>query len=193
MPEAALPVVVIDDGGLPALVSALMVNEPAATHIWCISSNPRGVHVSQYRTGRLAFASFTRGVAESPLPEMLLASLRFAVEINAHSVVWPFFSSVDVERMSLAACRVRLVEELIALETPANSALPRLETPLLDLDPPRICDLAVDMGAPIDARNVWWCETQGPRVCGRCDECRRWQSALAAPRCWERDSAVAGA
>jgi hypothetical protein len=185
MADAARSVLVLDDGGVPSLVGALLVDEPSAVHVRFVGRSPRARAISKRRSERLAFAGWYDAGPSKSASELLLAALREARRIAAPQVVWPEFASEDLDRMSLAISRVRLIEDLAALDCPPDAAPPHIETPLLDLDARRICDLAVDLDAPLDAESVWWCDAAGSRVCGQCEACRLWQTAIAGPRAWE--------
>lgn len=190
MADTARSVLVLDDGGVPALVSALLVDDPSAVHVRFVGRSPRAKAISKLRSERLAFAGWYDAGPSNSATELLLAALREARRIAAEQVVWPEFASDDLDRLSLAISRVRLVDDLAALDCPPDAQPPHVETPLIDLDARRICDLAVDLDAPLDAESVWWCESTGPRVCGQCEACRLWQAAIAAPRAWERAEAA---
>ncbi len=59
----------------------------------------------------------------------------------------------------------------------------RVESPTAALDKKDIVALGRKLGAPIE--RIWSCYRSGPRMCGRCESCRRLKRALSAASCLE--------
>ncbi len=185
------PALVIDDGGVAALVVCCVAPEPA--RVTPFAAPPAGasagnrIDASKRRAGLLGLAEpvVREGtgseLSEDPFAEttaILLDAGRLAGRFGLSSVVWPVHLGIDLDAMERELARARLVERLVSLDAPAGTAAEslRIETPLLDLTPEQIAALARDLDAPLEA--AWWCHKAGPAPCGRCGSCRRWESAL---------------
>lgn len=185
------PALVIDDGGVAALVVCCVAAEP--TRVTPFAAPPGGasagnrIDASKRRAGLLGLAETVvregtgSELSEDPFAEttaILLDAGRLAGRLGLTTIVWPVHLGIDLDAMERELARARLVERLVCLDAPGGAAATglRIETPLLDLTHEQIASLARDLDAPLDA--AWWCLKAGPAPCGRCGSCRRWEAAL---------------
>ncbi|RMH25994.1 MAG: hypothetical protein D6693_07940 [Planctomycetota bacterium] len=191
MPQRAEPVLVIADGGLPSLVTMLMLDEPArgialftgaGADDSALRRRATDLHVELAGLDRVdepalapdALAPLAGGLGESA---MLLAAIADAAERRCREVHWPRTADGDLDAMADAADRALLVERLGVIESARTGSLDvSLVTPLLDLDDQQIAELAADLAAP-----VWSCWWALPEAADRADASReraRWAERL---------------
>lgn len=106
------------------------------------------------------------------LPRTLLEILDGVLAANQEEhVVWPVRCGADAEQVASAIETAQHLARAAALQegTPACTIL----TPIIDLDPAQMLELAFDLGAPLAA--AWPCEGSGPSPCGRCESCNQWR------------------
>ncbi|TVQ61327.1 MAG: hypothetical protein EA379_06675 [Phycisphaerales bacterium] len=173
------PTLLIDDGGLGALVVSMTVDDPAL--LTPLVSPRRAADADAVRRavakraealgmGSPILAAGSPGSHDGPLwtPRALLAAMDAAAAGGFHAVVWPVHRGSDLDALMHTADLTRLVGALTLLELGAEA--PRLETPLLDLTDEQIAELAIDADAPLDAG--WWLA----------DDATRWAAAFDAAR-----------
>ena len=197
-------VMVIDDGGVAALVACCLCSDPARVTPYAAPgpgpSAPSRLEAVKRRAELLGLGDPVLAPraprekpSDSPSPsgetderalatDLLLQAGRESVRRGLRRLVWPVSCGADLEDMEREIERARLVERLVNLDAPlgdGSSAL-RLETPLIDLTDRQIAELATDLDAPLDV--AWWCRKDGPAPCGRCGGCHRWEAALGQAR-----------
>lgn len=181
-------VLIISDGGLPALVSCMLAINPEAVAIWVPPEGSPGLDHPAARIGsqhraaveRQADLLGLRGVdlgaplnwplesdsdGESdvhilPTSALLLLAVTEARRLGCSDVVWPVVCGADLDELATAAERARLVSRLSMLpaqQGKTRSGAPgliRIRTPLADLTPQQVAELALDLDAPI--QTCWW-------------------------------------
>jgi hypothetical protein len=187
------PALVIDDGGVAALVACCLATEPS--RVTPFAAPPAGpgagsrIDASLRRADLLGMSkAIVRSAGDTPSEDpfaettaLLLDAGRQGVRMGVGVVIWPVHLGIDVDAMERELARARLVERLVSLDAPGGLDSPslRIETPLLDLGDDQLGALARDLDAPLDT--AWWCVNGGAAPCGRCGSCRRWESALNTP------------
>ena len=181
-------VLIISDGGLPALVSCMLAINPEGVVIWSPPQGSPGLDHPAARIGpqhraaveRQADLLGLRGVefgaplnwpaeAESPedgdlhtLPTsaLLMMAAEEARRLGCSDVVWPVVCGADLDELATAAERARLVSRLTMLpphQGRTRAGVPgliRIRTPLADLTPLQVAELALDLDAPV--QTCWW-------------------------------------
>lgn len=105
------------------------------------------------------------GTPGLPTDAMLLLALDAAARLECDVVLWPVACGDDLDHLAGAAERGLLLSRLRELADPARSERSRpaervsLRTPLADLTPSQVAELALDLDAPL--RTCWWAEA-GP-------------------------------
>lgn len=179
---------IISDGGLPALVSCMLAINPEGVVIWSPPQGSPGLDHPGARIGpqhraaveRQADLLGLRGVefgaplnwpseasaAEEddvhtlPTSALLMLATAEARRLGCDDVVWPVVCGSDLDELASAAERARLVSRLSMLPThqgKTRSGVPgliRIRTPLADLTPLQVAELALDLDAPI--QTCWW-------------------------------------
>lgn len=188
------PALVIDDGGVAALVACCLATQPSRVTPYAAPAAGPGaqcrIEAVKRRADLLGLSKPTFRPAgdtpsEDPFAETTLCLLdagREALRRGLSIVVWPVHLGVDVDAMERELARARLVERLVSLDAPGglDGGVVRIETPLLDLADDQIAALAQDLDAPLDT--AWWCVKGGAAPCGRCGSCRRWEGVLSGVR-----------
>lgn len=179
---------IISDGGLPALVSCMLAINPEAVAVWVPPQDAPGLDHPAARIGSLHRAAVERqadllglrGVGAAPalqwpaeadsgsepdlhsLPTsaMLMLAVSEARRLGCSDLVWPVVCGADLDELATAAERARLVSRLSMLPTHqgrSRSGAPgliRVRTPLADLTPQQVAELALDLDAPV--QTCWW-------------------------------------
>lgn len=184
------PALVIDDGGLAALVACMICPDPQAVLVWVPplagTQAPRRLRAVRRHADLLDLRDVIEApplpdVARQPRsgpaflaePRLLLAAAAEALSARCARLVWPVHCGESLDDMALAADRARLINHLVDLEAGEGAPL-TVETPLLDLTDAQLAELALDLDAPLDACR--WCEADADEACGRCAACRKWGS-----------------
>lgn len=158
-------VLVINDGGLPALVASMIELERAAVLAWLppgIDEQARGLVREQ--ADLLSYENVVASQASAERPAaaiagglgasvMLLRAMADGVASECDRVVWPIVSGGDLDEMNISMERASLAGQLACVDLAAASAGaisagPDLVTPLLDLTPAQVLELADDLGVP---------------------------------------------
>ncbi len=180
------PALVIDDGGVAALVTCCLAGEPSRLTPFIASGSAEDAEsradAVKRKADLLGLATpverSSGEASDDPRIEttaLLLDAGREALRLGLSTIVWPVHLGIDLDAMERALDRARLVERLVTLDSPPGAEL-RIETPLLDLSDAQIAELARDLDAPLET--AWWCRKSGPAPCGRCGSCRRWEAVL---------------
>lgn len=179
-PPAGTETLIIDDGGVGALLACMLSETPGRVVAWHpVTTAPApesrrrsvGVHAEWLELGGME-ASAALGSEE---PEaLLLPALRRGAVLGVTEVVWPVHVGEDVEAMLRESERGRLARRLVWLDLPHPP--PSIRTPLLDLTDDQIAELLRDLRAPLGG--AWWCWWEGDAPCGRCEGCERWNGRL---------------
>ena len=101
-----------------------------------------------------------------------------AAEARKHrcgKLIWPTHGNQDYNYISEALERKILLNHIIDLNNEGLEKL-TLDTPFLDLSDNEIVDIALRSDAPI--KTAWWCDHDGDKNCGGCDQCNRWRKAF---------------
>lgn len=177
------PILIIHDGGLPALVACLMVPNLSDVIAWI---PPAGSSLRSAGADPVSQAAFVRQQADllgfgkvvTPTPETagpsehhrvfeqsrtLLRAAADAAALGCRRVVWPVVAGDRAQDLLELSERAALVNRLLWLAEAARTTdpgaappAPRLETPFIDLTPAQIADAAKDLDAPLAA--CWWTE-----------------------------------
>lgn len=212
-------VLIISDGGLPALVSCMLAINPEAVVVWAPPpgspglDHPSAIVGAEHRASveRQADLLGLRGVESSPaipwpcgdintqsphapssLPTaaLLLLATTEAHRLGCSDVIWPVVCGHDLDELATAAERARLVSRLtmlppqqgrVRLESPG---FVRVRTPLADLTPQQVAELALDLDAP--THTCWWLASEGRPLSAQPSE-RPSQAPKASPT-WVGDS-----
>lgn len=207
-------VLIISDGGLPALVSCMLAINPEAVAVWVPPIGAAGLDHAAARIGpqhraaaeRQADLLGLRGVEVSaPMPwpsegdadhqadqaavptsAILLLATAEARRLGCSDLIWPVVCGGDLDELASAAERARLVSRLSMLpghQGRSRSGVPgliRIRTPLADLTPQQVAELALDLDAP--TQTCWWqpgAQTNAPAEAG---------SSAGGPPVWVGDS-----
>lgn len=176
--DASEKALIIDDGGLTALLATLLAPDPGRVVLWTPPMD--GAKVEETfalvrRKGETLGCETAEcgGRADNPggrfhVARMLLSACEVALKARCGVVVWPANRGDRVDDMAAMADRARLVGFLADLET--SGAGPRLETPFLDMTDAQVLMLAEDADAP--SGEGWLTD----------EEAARWAEAAKAPR-----------
>lgn len=174
-------VLLISDGGLPALVSCLLAINPEAVVAWTPPDGSPGLDHAAARIGAAhrraverqadllglrgveaagagAWGQHSHGMASAA---MLLLATEEAQRLGCSDVIWPVVCGADLDELATSAERARLVSRLTmlprvqgAVRSGGAPTLIRIRTPLADLTPIQVAELAMDLDAPI--QTCWW-------------------------------------
>ncbi len=172
-------VLVICDGGIPSLVCCMLALNPEAVVAWLAPAGSEGVDHSPValigaprRSAVEAQADLLglRGVEIAPMMvwdgddfptiPMLLLATQVAARLGCSDVVWPIVSGPNLDELASATEQARLVSRLTMLPPIRGQArsgrgsLIRVHTPLADLTPQQVAELALDLDAPVNT--CWW-------------------------------------
>ncbi len=157
----------IDVGGLSTTIACLTLDDPEETILWAPS--PAGANlmpggglasqatrmkkiVETFGLAGLLVAEPVAGADTTPVDTALtiLSACRDAIAAGCRTVVWPAHMGDDMDSLSRANDRVRLISGLLVAETPgaARNKRLRIETPFLDFTDERLRELAEDLRAP---------------------------------------------
>ena len=195
----------ICDGGMASLVAVGLLESRDRVVIWippagsaCLDAE--GVVVGPAHTDaaerfaelfaleqadRLDAPHAERGAAHTPTSFTLWHACKHALRSGCTTIVWPVLVGPLPDR--LYACRetAHLTARLAWLSDPLRSgdatpeAAPQILTPLADLSPKQVAELALDLDLPTDA--VWWSRSAN-RVAGSPAEVEQaraiWEPAL---------------
>ncbi len=146
------PVLVINDGTLPALLVSLMTPNAAKVTAWV----PLGGDVTSVRRQReaLGYGAIVDSDESPDVSAMLLAAVHEAANRGVVRVLWPVYHGTDLDGLYETAERAALVTRLAALDrlgsmvdtgTPMS---PEVEYPFADLGVLELAELAVDLDVP---------------------------------------------
>lgn len=182
---SAEPILIIHDGGLPALVACLMVPDFSDVIAWVppAGSSLRGVgadHIAQSAFVRQQADLLGFGRVLTPAgpgetdadagahrvfeqPRTLLRAAADATALGCRRWVWPIVAGDRAQDLLEFSERAALINRLLWLAEAARTtdpgaapSPPRLETPFIDLTPAQVADAARDLDAPLAA--CWWTE-----------------------------------
>jgi hypothetical protein len=88
-------------------------------------------------------------------------------------LAWPVRCGPDAEAIALSMARAEHLRQAHALQEGGLQI--ELFTPLIDLDPQQVLDLAKELGAPLQAS--WPCDGGVVPPCGQCASCAVWSEA----------------
>jgi len=186
---------VIADGGLPALVVCMLWPEPEAVSVWVPPAgtpsvecpltliSARHIAAAEAQADILGLGGVVAG-AESPglsgpsaLSRTLLLACERAGEVGAATVVWPVVCGDDLEHLAAAADRARLLSRLWTLDNQAGETH-GVRTPLADLNDAEVAELALDLDAPLET--LWWRRQPDStaQIAAEADTRARWEGAL---------------
>lgn len=189
---------VIADGGLPAMVAALLGQPPEDVILWV---PPLGVALPENDAARLTpvHIEAARGqgealsvrrveacgtltwpsrAAQPPTAAVLLLACEFAARTGCTSIIWPVVHGENPDRIFASEETASLVSRLatLSMSTGRNQDSPIFSLPLVDLTPRQVADLALDLNVPTDL--CWW--TRAPKGDPAGDTARWiWESALS--------------
>ncbi|MBL0921881.1 MAG: hypothetical protein IBJ10_07105 [Phycisphaerales bacterium] len=163
--ETHVSALLIDVGGLASTIACLTLDEPEETILWAARPAPDAPGPDAARlTARLKKMVESFGLAGMVIAEpvagleptaldqslLVLSAARDALAARCRTLIWPAFVGDDMEKLSRANDRVRLLSGLIVAETPgaARNRRLRIETPFLDFTEERLRELAEDLRAP---------------------------------------------
>lgn len=148
---------IIDDGGLTALLATLFAPDPGNIVLWTPPAQGAAVEetlaVARRRSESLGCESVESGgradatTGRFVIARMLMQACEAALKARCSVVVWPANKGDHVDEMAALADRARLVGFLADLESGGGG--PRLETPFLDMTDLQILMLAEDADAPM--------------------------------------------
>ncbi len=148
---------IIDDGGLTALLATLLAPDPGKLVLWTPPLEGPAVEetlaIARRRSDALGCDSVHSGGRADPagsgfgVARMLLGACDAAQKARCGVVVWPVNRGDRVDEMAGFADRARLVGFLADLESGGGG--PRLETPFLDMTDVQVLMLAEDADAPM--------------------------------------------
>lgn len=171
-------VLVICDGGLPALVCCLLAVAPEAVVAWLPPLGSPGIDHPSAEIGpdhRLAVeaqadllglrgveAASLSGWEEGGLPTtaMLLLASQAAARLGCSEVIWPIVCGGDLDELASACDRARILTQLATLPPQQGRARGqagpevRVRVPLADLTPQQVAELALDLDGPV--HSCWW-------------------------------------
>jgi Queuosine biosynthesis protein QueC len=175
----------IDDGGAAALLAGFLQEADSLAHVWF--SWTQGPSMSSRLAATKRHASIlgaSWSQSDCPWPDttdqsetitgfmesrVLLAAGQTAVSRGCTRVIWPIALGDDIELMSRAVDRARLIEHVWNLDMTGDRAGLLLELPLVDLMPPQLADLAQDLQIPLG--DTWDCLLGEEKPCGACPGC----------------------
>lgn len=155
------PTLLIDDAGIGALAAAMALDDPSRAVAWVSTRLPEGLEAAAAVVRRKSEAVGLGGVRvraewddDGPLSttRLLLDAVDEARAASCAAVLWPVHYGHDLDAVSQASDRLRLVNTLALLEL--GQAAPRVEAPLLDFTDAEVAELALDVEAPLDA-GLW--------------------------------------
>jgi hypothetical protein len=154
----------IDVGGLASTISCLTLDEPEETILWAARPTADSGQDPARLAARMKKMVETFGLAGLIIAEpvagpeptaldhslLLLSAARDALAAKCRTLIWPAYVGDDMEKLSRANDRVRMLSGLIVAETPgaARNRRLRIETPFLDFTEERLRELAEDLRAP---------------------------------------------
>lgn len=154
----------IDVGGMATTIACLTLDEPEETILWAAAPAPSSGTdagrlaarlkrmVESFGLAGLVIAEPVLGPDPTPLDHslLLLSAARDALSARCRTLIWPAIAGDDMEKLSRANDRVRMLSGLIVAETPgaARNRRLRIETPFLDFTDERLKELAEDLRAP---------------------------------------------
>lgn len=172
-------VLVISDGGVPALVSCMLAINPEAVVLWTPPVGSAGLDFPRALIGpahrraaeRQADLLGLRGAelapdlpwpqnAGPPCAAVLLMATEVAQRLGCSDVIWPVVCGADLDDLAGSAERARLVSRLTmlprvhGLEGVGPPDFVRVRTPLADLTAQQVAELALDLDAP--THTCWW-------------------------------------
>ena len=145
-------------GWLPPVGSGLFSDEPPY-----VSGSISGRNRAEMVERQSKLFGFREVFAHDPSPSrhrmsvasLLLHAIEIAADHRCERVIWPICVGEDLEALHRVTEQAALVTELTALDqglySGGNSACVRLFTPLADLDPDGLAELAIDLDAPMEA------------------------------------------
>ena len=179
-PTTARRPVLLGRGDVPSLVCALILEQEFGSgirirHLTGESDAAAAARESAaVRQAALLDTEPERSAAEPGRPAALGRLLDGLLAAGPEEfLVWPVRTGPDPEQVRL---ELELAQHLaravgIALGRPATP----IDTPLIDLEAAQVLEMAVDLGAPLEA--AWPCEQGGVTPCGTCGDCRLWMEA----------------
>ncbi len=108
------------------------------------------------------------------LPLIAVAS-RFAVHYEASAIYIGLRAGTAGDELAQASEYIQIWNEL--LQMPCQQPELSIETPLLEMEPWQIVEVATQIGAPLD--KTWSCMETGQEHCGMCRGCRQRDAAFA--------------
>ena len=147
------PVLVINDGALPALIASLMAGDGASVAAWV----PLGADVAAVKrqARALGYGAVIESDQAGEVSALLLAACREAAARGILRVIWPVCHGSDLDRIAETVERATLVSRLAALDRLGAALVgidgrlsPEVEYPLADLGVLEVAELAVDLDVP---------------------------------------------
>ncbi len=176
------PALVIANGGLASTVACLLEAERRVPVVWVPPASAGLFGTDEFDHGSalacVQSQAATRGYAEVidagtagtdasgafprlATPAALLSALACALSRGCERVVWPIACGRDLDALSQAAERAMLLSRIAWLEEGSlTGTTPDIETPLLDLTPKALAEMAQDLDAPAG----FWLEPQAMTV-----------------------------
>lgn len=116
-----------------------------------------------------------RPIGPLALPQMLLAAMAQARLQQIERIVWPKCCNAEPRAVATATEQALLCSHLGDLEA---KAMPRIQTPLLELTDQQVIELGEQLGVPW--RASWSCLLDGAIPCRTCAGCRQRKAAFEA-------------
>jgi 7-cyano-7-deazaguanine synthase len=105
---------------------------------------------------------------------LIAIAMRFAVHYQANAVYTGLRLGNDADKLAQATEYSQIWNEL--MQMPCNQPELMVETPLLELEPWQVVDVAFQTSAPLE--KTWTCTEAGSEACWACRACRSREAAF---------------